>query len=304
MARIAVVQMMASTEKEANLQHVLSCISKAARDGAALVAFPEYMMFYTPSSQTPDQLAALSEEPAGPFVSAVASAAGRHGIEVVGTFYERRRGRGRGRGRGKVYDTSFHIDAGGRLASLYRKIHLYDALGFRESDKMAPGRSIAAPARSPAVGSLGMMVCYDLRFPEMSRTLAQAGSDVIVAPSAWVRGRLKEAEMRTHPDKNRLYEALGGDRQPKAEAGGKELNAGDGFLLLSDGVWENVTDADLEATIREEDLRAALIDLVARAKAHGGPECDNLSAAAARCREAPPRENGPSAGRRHRGPTA
>lgn len=192
MARIAVVQMMASTEKEANLQHVLSCISKAARDGAALVAFPEYMMFYTPSSQTPDQLAALSEEPAGPFVSAVASAAGRHGIEVVGTFYERRRGRGRGRGRGKVYDTSFHIDAGGRLASLYRKIHLYDALGFRESDKMAPGRSIAAPARSPAVGSLGMMVCYDLRFPEMSRTLAQAGSDVIVAPSAWVKGRLKE----------------------------------------------------------------------------------------------------------------
>ena len=119
-----------------------------------------------------------------------------------------------------------------------------------------------------------------------------------------LQGRIKEAEMRTHPDKNRLYEALGGDRQPKAEAGGKELNAGDGFLLLSDGVWENVTDADLEATIREEDLRAALIDLVARAKAHGGPECDNLSAAAARCREAPPRENGPSAGRRHRGPTA
>lgn len=187
MARIAVVQMRASTEKEANLRHVLSCISRAARGGADLVAFPEYMMFYTPSSQTAAQLAALSERPDGPFVSAVAEAAGRHGIEVVGTFYERG-----SPGRARVYDSSFHLGADGRLASLYRKVHLYDALGFRESDKMAPGRSIAAPVRSPALGSLGMMVCYDLRFPEMSRTLAQAGSDVIVAPSAWVRGRLKE----------------------------------------------------------------------------------------------------------------
>lgn len=187
MARIAVVQMRASTEKEANLRHVLSCISRAARGGASLVAFPEYMMFYTPSSQTPAQLAALSERRDGPFVSAVADAAALHGIEVVGTFYERGRAQSR-----RVYDSSFHVDAGGRLVSLYRKIHLYDALGFRESDKMAPGRSIAAPARSAALGSLGMMVCYDLRFPEMSRTLAQAGSDAIVAPSAWVRGRLKE----------------------------------------------------------------------------------------------------------------
>ena len=185
MSRVAVVQMRASTEKEANLRHVLSCISRAARGGASLVAFPEYMMFYTPSSQTPEQLAALSEGPRGPFVTAVAGAARRHGIEVVGTFYERSRARGR------VYDSSFHLDASGRLVSLYRKVHLYDALGFRESDKMAPGRSIAAPAPSPA-GRLGMMVCYDLRFPEMSRTLAQAGSDVIAAPSAWVRGRSKE----------------------------------------------------------------------------------------------------------------
>ena len=133
----------------------------------------------------------------------------------------------------------------------------------------------------------------------MERTL-----DHSIVELMQLQGRIKEAEMRTHRDKNRLYEALGGDRQPRAEAGGKELNAGDGFLLLSDGVWENVTDADLETTIQAEDLAAALRDLVARAKAHGGPACDNLSAAAARCREAPSRENGPSAGRRHRGPTA
>ena len=177
--------MKASTEKAANLRHVLSCISKAARGGADLAAFPEYMMLYTPSSQTPRQLAALAERHDGPFVSAVAEAARRNEMEVVGTLYEK------GDRGARVYDTSFHIDRTGRIVSLYRKIHLYDALGFRESDKMAPGSAIAAPAPS-AAGALGMMVCYDLRFPEMSRTLASAGSDVIVAPSAWVKGPLKE----------------------------------------------------------------------------------------------------------------
>ena len=177
--------MTASAEKSANLARILSYTSRAARNGAALVAFPEYMMFYTASSQTPARLAALAEKRDGPFVSAVAAAAREHGIEVVGTFYERSRRADR------VYDSSFHVDDTGRIVSLYRKVHLYDALGFRESDKMAPGHAIAAPARSSA-GLLGMVVCYDLRFPEMSRSLASAGADLIVAPSAWVRGPSKE----------------------------------------------------------------------------------------------------------------
>ena len=99
-----------------------------------------------------------------------------------------------------------------------------------------------------------------------------------------LQGRITEAEMKTHPDKNRLYEALGGDQQPQAEAGGKQIAAGDSFLLLSDGVWENVADADMEAAIQAEDLADALRHLVDTAKAHGGAACDNLSVAAARCR--------------------
>lgn len=185
MPRMAIVQMSASTEKGDNLARILSYVSEAAGGGADMVAFPEYMMFYTPASQTPSQLAELAEERDGPFVSAVAAAAAEHGIGVVGTFYEKSRRADR------VYDSSFHVDGEGRVASLYRKVHLYDALGFRESDKMAPGDAIAAPSGSPA-GLLGMVVCYDLRFPEMPRALASAGAQVIVAPSAWVRGPSKE----------------------------------------------------------------------------------------------------------------
>lgn len=117
--------------------------------------------------------------------------------------------------------------------------------------------------------------------------LAERTMDHSIVELMRLQGRITEAEMRTHPDKNRLFEALGGDQQPLAEAGGKETAAGDGFLLLSDGVWENVADADLEAAIRAEDLACALRHLVASAKARGGTECDNLSVAAARYRTAP-----------------
>ena len=99
-----------------------------------------------------------------------------------------------------------------------------------------------------------------------------------------MQGRITEEEMKTHPDKNRLHEALGGERLPQMEVDGKESAAGDGYLLASDGVWENVANADLEAVLQAEDLAEALRRLIDRAKAHGGPECDNLSAAVARCR--------------------
>jgi predicted amidohydrolase len=56
---------------------------------------------------------------------------------------------------------------------------------------MTPGSKIANPIRT-SVGKLGMLICYDLRFPEMSRSLAAAGSEILVAPSAWVKGKSKE----------------------------------------------------------------------------------------------------------------
>lgn len=183
--KAAVVQFKASTKKETNLKKIISYIEKAASKNATLCAFPEFMMFYTNSSQTPKQLATLSETINGNFVKTIAKAAKENRIQVVGSFYEKSRKKDR------VYDTSFVIDKTGKVISTYRKIHLYDALGFRESDKMASGSKISKPVKT-AVGKVGMMICYDLRFPEMSRSLAAAGSEVLIAPSAWVKGNMKE----------------------------------------------------------------------------------------------------------------
>ena len=185
LVKIAVVQFKASTSKADNLSKSILYISRAAKNGADLVAFPEFMMFYTDSSQTPRQITDLAEGAGGEFVSAIAEAARQNSIQVIGSFYEKSKKRDR------VYDTTFVIDMDGEMISKYRKVHLYDALGFRESDKITPGSKIAKPVKT-RLGMVGMMICYDLRFPEMSRLLAMAGSQVLVAPSAWVRGEMKE----------------------------------------------------------------------------------------------------------------
>ncbi len=185
MVKAAIVQLRASTSKKDNLEKILKYVSQAAKKNAKLVAFPEFMMFYTPQSQTPSQLARQAESIDGGFVRAIRESARENSIEIVGTFYETSAKKNR------VHDTSFLIDRSGRVVSRYRKIHLYDALGFRESDKMVPGSGISRPAGTQ-IGRLGMLICYDLRFPEVSRTLASSGSEIIAAPSAWVRGKSKE----------------------------------------------------------------------------------------------------------------
>lgn len=180
--KVAVVQFEASAEKGPNLERAIAAIGESASSGAALCAFQEFMMFYTDASQTRAQLERMAEPMNGNFVGAICDAAKSSGIQVVGSLYEN--------DGGKVYDTSFIVDQAGCVISKYRKIHLYDALDFRESDKMDAGSVMADPAGT-SIGMVGMMICYDLRFPEMARSLAVAGADVLVAPSAWVRGDMK-----------------------------------------------------------------------------------------------------------------
>jgi predicted amidohydrolase len=183
--KAAIIQFKASTNKQVNLKKIISYIQKAAFKKAKLCAFPEFMMFYTNSNQNARQLASLSESINGNFVSTIAKTAKENHIQVIGSFYEKSRRKDR------VYDTSFVINSSGKVISTYRKIHLYDALGFKESDKMTSGSKIANPVKT-SLGKIGMMICYDLRFPEMSRSLAAAGSQILIAPSAWVKGYMKE----------------------------------------------------------------------------------------------------------------
>jgi len=136
MSKIAIVQFKASTDKTKNLPKILQYIKQAARNHADLCAFPEYMKFFTLTSQSAKQVAHQAEAINGNFVSAISECAKQNSIFVVGTMLEKSMKKDR------VYDTSFIVNKSGNIIGKYRKTHLYDTLGFKESSKMVAGKTI------------------------------------------------------------------------------------------------------------------------------------------------------------------
>lgn len=188
--RIAVAQVKASTEKSANLERAQELIAAAGARGARAIAFPEFLMAYSPATQSAEELAGIAEPLDGDFITVTKVSAQQHSIDVLLTIYETCSSPNR------VYDTALWIDSQGAIRAAYRKLHLYDALGFKESDKFVAGDE-PAPAVKTAVGQVGIMICYDLRFPELSRLLALAGAEILFAPSGWVQGDMKVEHWQT-----------------------------------------------------------------------------------------------------------
>lgn len=186
--------MKSSQDKQENLRASLDYIAQAAQKKAGMVCFPEFQMAFSPGSQGPAELALVAEPvKGGQFIGALQREAKRHGIEVVATLYEK----GEKNSSNRVFDTAVVISGKGTIASVYRKLHLYDALGFKESKKLLAGSRVVAPARTSSAGRVGVMICYDLRFPELSRLLTVKGARVLVAPSGWVQGPMKEEHWQT-----------------------------------------------------------------------------------------------------------
>lgn len=190
---VAIVQMRSSEDKLENLQLSVDFIREAAKKKSNLICFPEFQMAYSPVSQSANQLSEIAESVNdGNFITTLRKAAKVNKINIISTIYEKSNSRFNNR----VYDTVVLIDSKGEISSVYRKLHLYDALGFKESDKMMAGNMIEKPAKT-SVGNIGLMICYDIRFPEMSRILTVKGANVLVSPSAWVHGVMKEEHWQT-----------------------------------------------------------------------------------------------------------
>jgi predicted amidohydrolase len=94
-----------------------------------------------------------------------------------------------------VYNTVVAVDRDG-LRGSYRKLHLFDALGWVESERFAPGDGELLVLELGDL-TVGVQTCYDLRFPELSRALVDRGADVLAIPSAWVAGPHKEQQWAT-----------------------------------------------------------------------------------------------------------
>lgn len=184
--RAALAQFAAGPDKAANLAAVAGLVARAADDGADLVVLPEYAMSWDARATAAD-LRATSEALDGPFVTALAGAARTHGVTVLAGMTERPAGDG-----DLPANTVVAVGPGGDLLGTYRKVHLYDAFGDRESDRLAASPPVALVLDVGDV-HVGVMTCYDLRFPEMARFLVDAGADVLAVPATWMAGPGKSA---------------------------------------------------------------------------------------------------------------
>lgn len=177
--RVAAVQVRTSLDPAANRRQATALVERAAGDGAALVVLPEgTMCAFGPLTF---DLRTVAEPLDGPFVSALHDVAGRHGTTVVAGMFEPAPDRRR------VFNTVVVVGPDG-LAAAYRKVHLFDAMGGRESIRVAPGD----PARLPTVEvgpvTVGIVTCYDLRFPELTRALVDGGATLLAVPAHWYDG--------------------------------------------------------------------------------------------------------------------
>jgi predicted amidohydrolase len=176
--RVALCQIPVSSRPAVNFKRVRLALAQAADSGADLAVFPEGTQIRFGSD-----LRAAAEPLDGPFCSGLAEAAKQTGVALVAGVFEPAPD-------GRVYNTAVGYDGAGQLVASYRKLHLFDAYGQRESDHVAPG---SAPVICTLAGvRTGLEICYDVRFGELSRALAAGGASLIVLPAAWAAGLFKE----------------------------------------------------------------------------------------------------------------
>lgn len=186
---VAVAQFAPTADAGSNMAEITRLAHVAASRGARLVVFPEYSAFFTP--ELGQDMVDASEPLDGEFVGALGDLAAGLGIHIVAGVLEETQDAAR------FSNTLVAVDPSGELVAEYRKQHLYDAFGQKESDWVVAG-AVAEPETFSVGGiRVGMQTCYDIRFPEVTRRLVDAGADLVLVPAEWVRGPLKEAHWRT-----------------------------------------------------------------------------------------------------------
>lgn len=188
--RVSIAQLSSSEDKRENLDKAKKYIKKAKEKGADIVVLPELYMVYT-SEDLGTKPSDFAEPLDGPFVTGLSEAAKESGVHVICGIFE-----STPEEENRAYNTTVTIDDSGKLLNAYRKTHLYDAFNHKESDEIIPGID-QSPVVETKFGRLGIMVCYELRFPEISRSLALKDADYIVVPSGWVEGYMKEEHWQT-----------------------------------------------------------------------------------------------------------
>lgn len=239
---VAVCQFAPVADRAANREKIGDLVAQAAGRGVRLIVLPEYSSYFVDSLD--ESLAANAEELDDAFTGRLRQLADRHGVVIVAGLVERA-------GAGRIRNALVAVDRTGLLA-VYRKQHLYDAFGQSESRWIEAGELGDAATFTVDGMTFGLMTCYDLRFPEVARTLVDAGAEALVVPAEWVRGPLKEHHWNTllaaRAIESTAY-VVAADHPTPVGVGHSAVIDPQGVTVAGVGTGEGIAVADLDAAL-------------------------------------------------------
>ncbi|MFU9136264.1 deaminated glutathione amidase [Erwinia tasmaniensis] len=179
--KVALGQFAVSREWQENAAICTDLMTKAEAGGADLLVLPEGVL--ARDIADPDLVLKAAQPLDGPFLSEIYAASRGNTLTTMMTVHVPA-------GEGKALNVLIAI-RNGEIIARYDKLHLYDAFAMQESRNVSAGLTVP-PLVDVAGMKVGLMTCYDVRFPELARRLVLDGADVLVLPAAWVKGPLKE----------------------------------------------------------------------------------------------------------------
>jgi predicted amidohydrolase len=250
----AAVQLTSTSDETANWESAQDLVSRAASHGARFVATPENTNYLGPH----DEKVRRAEPLAGPTCRRFGDLAKSLGIYLLlGSFNEKSDEEKR------CFNTSVFFGPDGEVLATYRKIHLFDVdipeVRFAESATCKPGDSPEVVATE--LGVFGLSICYDLRFPELYRRLAQGGAEILAIPSAFTQATGKdhwEPLLRARAIENQCY-VVAAAQHGKHDDGGLRESWGHAMIVdpwglpvavASDGPGIAIAEIDLARQAR------------------------------------------------------
>ncbi|MBC3190421.1 hydrolase [Pseudonocardia sp. C8] len=240
---VAAAQFAAGRDVTENLDRIDALVGRAAASAARLVALPEASMYAWDAPA--DELAAAARASAADFTAGIEEIARRHAVMLVAGAFAADDDDPR------PYNRLLVVGPDGPRAS-YDKVHLYDAFDYRESDRVRPGPVHADGSELVTVDvggvTMGLLNCYDLRFPEQARALVERGADLLVVSSAWVNGPRKELHwellLRARAVENTCY-VLAASQPPPTSTGLSMAVDPMGLVMATCTEDEGIVSADL-----------------------------------------------------------
>ncbi len=222
---VAAIQLTATADMEGNIARAQELVKEAVHHGASLVALPENFAYMGPEDQPNPAAQPLD----GPLVREFQALARSLGIYLLlGSFPELVHPER------PPFNTSVLLGIGGQILARYRKIHLFDVevTGgpvFRESRYIQAGSEVSAVSLAPTLFTVGLSICYDLRFPELYRALTDRGADLIFIPATFTLATGRdhwEVLVRARAIENQAYvvaPAQWGEHRPGRRSYGRSL---------------------------------------------------------------------------------